>query len=310
MTVARRGICVWSVLAFLFAGAAGGRAQTAPAVAHPRMLVTTAWLAQHLNDPNVVIIHTDPSRTEYDGSHIPGAVFLSTSDYVVDGETHVGYELPPVAAIVQTLERAGVADGRRIVVYSRNPLAATRLWLTLDYISKGDDASILDGGLQRWIAEKRPLTQALPEVDTGRLTGSTRPGMLVDAEYIKGRLSDTSTLLLDARPDDEYTGADGGMGGMAHPGHIPGAVQLYWEQLVHSQKDDPGFLAPDALHAKFAGAGADKAKTVVAYCMIGARASLDYFVGRMLGYDMKFYDGSWHDWGTRDLPYVQGRSPR
>jgi thiosulfate/3-mercaptopyruvate sulfurtransferase len=273
-------------------------------------LVTTEWLAGHLTDPGLVILQIDGRRDAYTASHIPGAQFVIQDDIAVDGENNVGLELPPVPAIVDVLRKAGVADGRHIIVYSANPLAATRLWLTLDYIGLADQASILDGGFIRWKAESRPVTTEVAAVKPATLTAHPRRDMVVQAEWVRDRLEDPKTLLIDARPDDEYTGADGGMGGMAHPGHIPGAFQMYWEQLIQSRQSNPSFLPREQLHAKFALAGADNAATVVSYCMIGARASLTYFVGRMLGYDMKFYDGSWHDWGTRDLPYVKGTSRR
>ena len=283
------------------------RAQARPP-ANP--LVTTEWLATHLSDPDLVILQIEGRRDGYAAGHIPGAQFILQDNIVVDGENGAGYELPPVPEIVEVLRKAGVADGRQVIVYSENPLSATRLWLTLDFIGLADHASILDGGFTRWKAESRPVTAEVAAVRTAALTARPRSDMVVKAEWVRDRLDDPKTLLIDARPDQEYTGADGGMGGMAHPGHIPGAFNMYWEELIESRQTNPSFLPREQLHAKFAGAGADAAATVVSYCMIGARASLTYFVGRMLGYDMKFYDGSWHDWGTRDLPYVKGSARR
>jgi len=304
-----------ALLPILVAGALAQLPVVAPAAAQQARppanpLVSTEWLEAHLTDPDLVILQIDGRRDGYAAGHIPGARFVPQEDIVVDGENNVGYELPPVPRIVEVLRGAGVADGKRVVVYSQSPLAATRLWLTLDYIGLADMASILDGGWMRWKAESRPVTTEVGTVRAAGLTARPRADMVVQAEWIRDRLEDPGVLLIDARPDDEYTGADGGMGGMAHPGHIPGAFQLYWEELIQSRRTNPMFLPLDQLRAKFAAAGAADATTLVTYCMIGARASLDYFVGRMLGYDMKFYDGSWHDWGTRDLPYVKGSSRR
>lgn len=276
----------------------------------PGMLVSTGWLAEHRADAGLVIIHIEGQRGVYDEGHIEGARFISQSDITVDGERDVGYELPSVDSIVEVLEAAGISDDSHVVIYSQNPLAATRLWLTLDYVGHGDRASIVDGGLLRWKSEERPLSTGTPEAARGSLTARPRADMVVSAEWILERLDDDATLLIDARPVDEYTGADGGMGGRAHPGHIPGAVNMYWEQLILDRQADPVFLPAPQLRERYEEAGAAQAGTLVAYCMLGARASLTYFVGRMLGYDMRFYDGSWHDWGTRDLPYVSGPSRR
>lgn len=277
----------------------------------PGPLVSADWLASHLDDASIVVLHTDGRPDSYEAGHIPGARFVGTGEITIAGERDVGYELPPVEDLVAVLRRAGVSDAGRIIVYAgSNPMSATRLWLTLDYLGLGDRASVLDGGLPHWKAQSLPLSTDVPEVSPATLSVSPRTGMLVDAEWILARLDDEETVLIDARPDDEYTGDDGGMGGMAHPGHIPGAHQMYWEVLIDNRTTNPVFLPEAELRRRFAEAGADGAGNVVTYCMVGARASVVYFVGRMLGYEMRFYDGSWHDWGTRDLPYVSGRNPR
>lgn len=274
----------------------------------PGMLVSGAWLQERLDDPGVLVLHIDPRRDGYDAGHIPGSRFIAQPAIALDAGP--GYELPTPDSLDAVLEAAGVSDGVHVVITTGSILAATRLWLTLDYLGHGDHASVLDGGMARWRAEGRPLATDTPAPKRGSFTPRPRPGMLADADWIAARLDDPGVALIDARPDAEYTGADGGMGGRVHAGHIPGAAQLYWEELVVSRQDDPSFLPVEDLRAKFEAAGAGPDRTVVAYCMIGARASLDYFVGRMLGYEMRFYDGSWRDWGARDLPFVSGPSRR
>ncbi len=278
----------------------------------PGPLVTGDWLEQRLGDPGLVVIHTDSRRDGYDRAHIPGAVFLATSEIVVPGDPAVDYEIPPADQLVRVLGAAGITDASTVVITADNPLAATRLWLTLDWLGHGDRTALLDGLQPRWQAEGRPLSDAPapPAGPGGTLTPRPRADMIVQAEWILARLEDPGTVLLDARPTEEYTGEDGGMGGMANPGHIPGAWHLYWVDRILDRRTDPSFLPVEQLRARFEAAGAAPDRTVVTYCMIGARASLTYFVGRMLGYEMKFYDGSWHDWGTRDLPWVRGPSRR
>ena len=181
--------------------------------------------------------------------------------------------------------------------------------MTLEVMGLRGRVQMLDGGLGAWRSAGRPLTSERPAVSRGDVTLTPRDDVLVDADWIHARLDDDRVALVDARPDDEYTGEDGGMNGMANPGHIPGAHQMYWEELVHSRAV-PTVLPRAELAELFAAADAREGDTVVAYCMVGWRASFTYVAARMLGYETKFYDGSWHDWGSRDLPYVTGTSPR
>jgi thiosulfate/3-mercaptopyruvate sulfurtransferase len=204
----------------------------------------------------------------------------------------------------------GINQDSRVVIYgSGSPLGAARLWMTLDYLGHAGRASLLDGGLVAWQASGGAVTTEEPAPRAGNIARRERASFLVTADWIHQRLDDPGLLLVDARPDNEYTGADNGMNGMVHPGHIPGAHQMYWEKLVKPENQSQ-LLPVEALRREFEAAGAGAGKTVVAYCMVGMRASLTYLVGRMLGYDMKFYDGSWHDWGARDLPYVTGSARR
>ena len=209
------------------------------------------------------------------------------------------------------LEEAGVGDAtRHVVVYGSNPLFASRAFMTLESYGMRGRVHVLDGGLAAWRSARGPVSTEETRPARGSLSLAAVDDVHVDADWIHARLDDPSVALVDARPDAEYTGEDGGMGGMANPGHIPGAVQMYWEELIES-RDRPLLLEDSELARMFADAGADSGDTVVTYCMVGWRASYSYLVARMLGYETRFYDGSWHDWGTReDLPYVTGRSPR
>lgn len=274
----------------------------------PGPLVSGDWLQARLGDPAILVLHIDSRPDRYAAGHIAGARFIAQSAIALNDDP--GLEMPGPDSLDAALEAAGVSDAQHIIITTHSPLAATRMWLTFDYLGHGDHVSILDGGLTRWEADGRPLVTDAPETTRGSFTPRPRTGLLVDADWIAARLDDPDMTLIDARPDDEYTGTDGGMGGRVNPGHIPGAAQLYWEELIESRRTDPSFLPIEEMRAKFEAAGAGEGQTVVTYCMIGARASLTYFVGRMLGYDMRFYDGSWHDWGSRDLPFVSGRSRR
>ncbi|MEQ9399475.1 MAG: rhodanese-like domain-containing protein [Longimicrobiales bacterium] len=300
-------------LAAILAAAVAGGAAPLPLAAQapgtaPGMLVDTEWLAAHLDDPDVVVLHVTRGSDAGD-ERIPGARPLPLDALSWDGPTGVGSEIRPAAEIEAALEGVGVRDGQRIVIYGSNALGAVRAWMTLDVMGLGDRTSLLDGGFGAWREEGRPVAGSTAAWAPGSVTLRPRPDVVVDAEWILERLDAPRIALVDARPDDEYTGSDGGMGGMTNPGHIPGAHQLYWEELVES-RDVYRLKDRDELRRLFEEAGAATGDTTVTYCMVGLRASMTYFVSRLLGYDSKFYDGSWHDWGARDdLPTVTGRDP-
>lgn len=285
------------------------QAQMSHSMSHG-VLVNADWLERHLDEDHVVVLHAGMRSTDYDAGHIPGARYLDMTRLVWDGDPAWGTEMRPVDEIEAALEELGVGDDlHHVVLYGDNPLFATRAFMTLEVLGLKDRVHILDGGWGGWEADGRPVSTVVPDVEPGSLTVQVDDEILVSADWIHERLEDPTVALIDARPDEEYTGEDGGMGGMANPGHIPGAVQMYWEELVES-REVPTTLERDALAEMFAAAGADEGDTVVTYCMVGWRASYNYLVSRMLGYETKFYDGSWHDWGTRDdLPFVRGRSP-
>jgi thiosulfate/3-mercaptopyruvate sulfurtransferase len=274
------------------------------------LLVSADWLEAHLDDSDVVVLHADMRRDGYEAGHLPGGRFLDMTQLVWDGEHDWGAELRSPAEIDAALEAAGVSDGQHIVVYADNPLFAARAFMTLEVMGLVGHVSMLDGGLGGWKEDGRDVTSAEPDIQPGSIRLSPRDDIVVSADWINERLDSPTLALVDARPDDEYTGADGGMDGRANPGHIPGAAQMYWEELI-TNRPIPRMLERGTVEELFHNAGVADGDTVVAYCMVGYRASFTYFAARMLGYDTKFYDGSWRDWGTRDdLPYVSGNSRR
>ncbi len=277
---------------------------------HPGLLVSADWLSEHLTDPEVVVLHADMQRSRYDAGHIPGAHFLDMGLIVWEGDPAWGTEMRSLAEINDALEMGGVSEGQHIVVYASNPLFSSRAFMTLEVMGLRGGVSMLDGGFGGWQEDGREISIEVPTFSRGSILLAPQDDILVSADWIHKRLDDPRIALVDARPDDEYTGEDGGLGGTAHPGHIPGAAQMYWEELVVSRQS-PRVHSLDQLTELFASAGAEEGDTVVAYCMVGWRASFTYFAARLLGYETKFYDGSWRDWGTRaDLPYVSGRSRR
>jgi len=279
---------------------------TALAAAPPnaKLLVNAEWLNGHLKDKKLVVIHVASRGEEYEKGHIEGAVKLTWGEFVHDEGDKAISELPTPAALKATFEKLGVSDKSTVVVYGA-PMHAARAFMTLEYLGH-KDVRLLDGGLPAWKAAGYPtVTEATP-AKFGKLTAKPRD-FVVDAAWVDANRTKARYVLLDARPLDEFAGTETHQG-MHAGGHIPGAQNVYFERFLKSRAE-PSFLPEPELRSLFQRAGATDDKTVVVYCMIGMRASVAYFVSRYLGYDTKFYDGSWVDWSARQLPSVKGGEP-
>jgi thiosulfate/3-mercaptopyruvate sulfurtransferase len=186
-----------------------------------------------------------------------------------------------------------------VVIYAASPVSAARAFFTLDAFGHRRVA-LLDGGLRAWRDAKLPIeTGPSSTPRAGRFTPRLNAGRLADAAFVQQQMAANGIALVDVRPDAEFFGTDGGMGGMHAAGHIAGAKQLTWNALV---SDAGTFLPREQLTQRLEAAGATAARPVVSYCMVGMRASVVYFVARHLGYDAKLYDGSIVDWSRRKLP--------
>jgi len=281
-------------------------AAAAPAL-RSDMLVSTAWLAQHLNDPKIVILQVSRDRTAYDAGHIPGARFLALSEIVVTRDGILN-ELPPAATLKSVFERAGVSDDSRVILYGdASVLPATRAYFTLDYLGH-DAAALLDGGLPKWKSESRTLDKAAPDVKEGRLTLRPRPAVVVEVNAVKDlsfaatNAPGTSPVILDARTSGEFNGAPAPNAEIPRPGHIPGAANVYWMQ-GQAGKDDMSLLPEASLRKLYESAGVTPDRPVVTYCNTGMQASQSYFTLKYLGYDTHMYDGSFSEWSNvKDTP--------
>ena len=265
------------------------------------LLVTTRELARRLNDPRTVIVHVGRDRASYDAGHIPGARFLPLSSLVTEANG-LPNELPPAPQLEAAFEGVGVSDNSRVVLYGDLAgLAAARAFFSLDYLGKIDGA-LLDGGLEQWRAENRPVETAAPEARQGSLTVRLRPDVLADADFIRANLGNDSTMVfVDARPRAEFTGETPGEG-ITRPGHIPGAHSMFWRDALVSQTD-MRLRSPQVLAAAYTLADAAQRDTVVVYCRTGVQASHAYFVARYLKRPVKLYDGSFIDWSRRGEEY-------
>jgi thiosulfate/3-mercaptopyruvate sulfurtransferase len=277
-------------------------AAVAVTVASSGLLVSADELATLLEDPAVVVVAVGNSADEFTAGHVPGARFVLYRDIAPD-LNGLQSELPPADQYQRVLAAAGISDRSKVIVYG-TPISATRLFFTMDYYGH-PSVRVLNGGLAAWKARGGQLEIAPPRTSApAPLTPKAQPDRSVSADWIKERLSTPRMRLLDARPDPEFTGSDGGMNGMHVVGHLPDAQQLVWNTLL----DSSGKFLPDAeLRKKYEAIGATAGTPLVSYCMIGMRASVTYFVARHLGYDARMYDGSIVDWTRRKLPAVKGR---
>lgn len=262
----------------------------------PSLLVSAEALARRLNDPRTVIVHVGRDRAEYDQGHVPGARFLALSALVVERDG-IPNELPPAEDLRAAFASVGVSDNSRVVLYGDlDGLAAARAFFSLDYLGK-TDAALLDGGLARWRERNHPVSTEAPPPAAGTLTARVRPDVVVDAEWVRARLADTTVALVDARPRAEFTGEVPGAG-VERPGHIPGALSIFWRDALVSATD-PRLRSPEILHAPYVLAGVAPGDTLVVYCRTGVQASHAYFVARYLRRPVVLYDGSFIDWSRR-----------
>jgi thiosulfate/3-mercaptopyruvate sulfurtransferase len=264
------------------------------------MIVSTEWLAQHLDDDSLVLFQVG-EKDEYAAGHIPGAQFITLAEISAPRGEGLALELPPVAQLKATFEKLGVSDKSRIVIYFSKdwvtPIA--RVFLTLDYLGLGERTSILNGGLPAWRAEKRPVTTEEDIVKMGSLSAQPNKQIVVDAAWVNANLNKPGVMILDARAPKFYTGEDEGR--MPRGGHIPGAKSIPFSTLVEDSNNK--FKSVETLRGLFSAAGVKQGDSVTTYCHVGQQASLLYFVARYLGYDAHLYDGSFEDWSRRpELP--------
>lgn len=273
-------------------------AQT-PKTSQTSMVVSTAWLAEHLTDPSVIVVHVASNRNEYKNGHIPGARFLWTQALSTTNPD-LTLELPSLTQADTVLKSLGVSDRSTIVLYfgGQNVSPTTRVFLTFEYLGLGDHISFLDGGFEAWKSEGRPTSQEPVSAVPSAYAPHTKQ-VTVDWEWVKNSLDDSNVSIIDARAPQFYAGNGGGM---PRPGHLPNAANIPFSSLVDSTNK---FKDVPTLKKIFADAGVKPGNTVVSYCHIGQQASLVYFVAKYLGYDARVYDGSFEEWsGRTDLPVV------
>ena len=314
------GLAAALVLSSACRSVAATRPATAPntraADAAP-MLVSTAWVADHATDRDLVILHVG-TKAQYDSGHVAGARHVSLEEIALPQvQGGLSLQMAGVEQLTAWAQRNGIGDRTRVIVvpHDFNLQSATRVFFTLAYLGAGDRASLMDGGYQAWKQESRGVSTAAPAAAPATtFTPRPRPDLIatigqVESAALGTRAAPTvsgpsaaagaaaDAFIIDARLTRFFNG-DGG--GYPRPGHIPTAVNIPISSVSVN-----GFVRPRAeLEALFAAQQVDRSKPVITYCHIGQQATLLWFVATLLDRDARMYDGSFQEWSGSTRPIV------
>ena len=280
--------------------------------AHPEVLVSTEWVAEHINDPNVVILESDEDLLLYELGHLPGALKL---DWETQMQQPVIRDFVDKEGFEKLARERGITNDSTVVFYGdkNNWYATYGFWLFKYYGHK--DARVMNGGRAKWEAEGRKYTREVTKVEPTAYTAS-EPDDSIRAfrDDVAAFLKTDNPLIVDVRSNPEYTGellhAIGyPQEGAMRAGHVKGAVNVPWGTAAN---EDGTFKGVNELRELYAEKGISGDAPVIAYCRIGERSSHTWFVlTYLLGYDnVRNYDGSWTEWGSLvGAPNATGNEP-
>jgi thiosulfate/3-mercaptopyruvate sulfurtransferase len=276
-------------------------------IVNPQYLVETEWLAAHLGDPDLRIFdcttHLEPDpvnvyavrsgRPDWEKGHIPGADHLDLQGELSDATSPLRFTMPGAGQFAAAMSAHGVGEGHRVVLYSAGSVIwAARIWWMLRAFGF-DAAAILNGGIEKWQAEGRPLSTEAPRHPPARFVARPRPEMIATRAQVAAAIGDPRTAIVNALSARQHTGEGGAHYG--RPGRIAGSVNVPAHRLV--DPETKMFMPAGDLASMFAESGADRAEKVITYCGGGIAASADAFVLALLGHgDVAVYDGSLSEW--------------
>ncbi len=265
--------------------------------AQESLLVSPQWLNDHKNDPDIVILQPNQMKLDYDLEHIAGAQYVWPSAVSPDSPQG-SMNAPEIQRANELFGSLGISNSSRVVLcHVRNEVSqTTRIFLVLEQMGMKGKVIFLNGGLEAWKKAGFAVTTNVPVVKKVKFNAAIS-SLIVDKEYVKAHLNSASTLIVDARMKPIY---DGDPAGQPRDGHIAGAQNIPYTEMI-----DPAnnvFKPSDQLQSYFTPVAA-KDKELVVYCFIGQTASVVYVAGRILGYNMKLYDGSIQEWSRiKELP--------
>lgn len=277
------------------------------------ILAETAWLADHLGDPNLVLVDCDEPMAYY-RIHLEGAVGVRTHHYLKEkGDSAsgpgIGVHIMPPEQFAETIGRMGISNDSLVVTYdSFGGLYAARFWWALNYYGH-TNVKVLNGGFRKWFEEGRPLSFDSPHVDRAKFeVRAVNADICATRANVEAGIGKGDTVILDVRSAGENTGDD--KRANQRGGHVPGAAHIEWLDLTVRPPERSGLLLPpDDIAKKLKAVGVTPDKYVITHCQAGIRAAHALFVLKLMGYDRAAnYDGSWAEWGnTPDTPITAGR---
>ncbi len=281
-------------------------------LARPELFWSTEQVAARLGDPTVRIVDCRFSfegggHAQYLEGHVPGAMHCDWQRDLSAPPPPSGHPESMLAGpedFARTMSRLGISNDTMVVGYdAEGGHHAARLWLGLRAYGH-DTFALMEGGIQKWIAEGRPLESAEVDVPVAAFDPHPRTGVLASKEQVREAVRKGDPWLLDVRRPSEYTGEEVRA---ARGGHIPGAVNLLWKEAL---QDDWTLKDPDDLEDMYRDAGFGPETRTITYCQAGVRAAFTHLLLTALGHDdVRTYDGSWEEWGNDpSLPIVIGRS--
>jgi thiosulfate/3-mercaptopyruvate sulfurtransferase len=276
------------------------------------LLVSTDWLAAELGAPDLRVLDATgflPSsgrdaRAEYAAAHISGAAYFDI-DAISDPDSPLPHMLPSEHLFASRVRALGIGDSNRIVVYDNSPLhSAFRAWWMLKTFG-ARHVAVLDGGLQKWTAEGRPVENDVPEPARGHFTPSLDDAAVADKALVISLIGDAKQQIVDARSAARFAGEEAEPRAGLASGHIPGSRNLPQGALFNP---DNTMKRGDDLRAAFEGAGVDLDRPLITTCGSGVTAAVLLFGARLLGNeDVRLYDGSWSEWGADlETPKAKG----
>ncbi|WP_435139623.1 3-mercaptopyruvate sulfurtransferase [Pseudopelagicola sp. nBUS_19] len=280
----------------------------------PKTLVSTAWLAAHLKDPDLRVIDASwhlpggkrNPKAEYDASHIPGARFFDI-DEISDHRSALPHMVPPVAKFMSRMRSMGVGDGHQVVVYDDSDvLSAARVWWLFKLMGQ-NDVAMLDGGLSKWRSEERTLEDVPPVVRDRHMTVRRQNHRVKDVTQVSAASKLGDFEIIDARAEGRFRGELEEPRAGLRAGHIPGSRNVPFANLLNHDKT---LKTPDALKAEFKAAGVDLSKPAITTCGSGVTACVLALAMERFGKtNYAVYDGSWTEWGAfSTLPIATGEA--